>query len=189
LPARGALGAGAELGIRVPSDWPSLPRSGSVWLGVLCSLDLMTLVAVPLRAHANLSFYEDNSRRQYDFTGLPASERQSVAFAYGMGASRLRIAFGTDAPLERWSTGGLGLRPFAEYHLEVVTADPDHAFLDQGPYNRDQQWLTFGARMRVHDRIMLDAGVDLLIRSVGFAYGPPLPPYKVVLGASVPFLL
>jgi hypothetical protein len=39
-----------------------------------------------------------------------------------------------DAPLERW-TGRLGLRPFAEYHYELITGrNPNPALSDQTPY-------------------------------------------------------
>ena len=36
-------------------------------------------------------------------------------------------------------------------------------------------------RARVFQGITLDAGTDVRIRSVGYAYGPPLPPYHVRL--------
>ena len=48
-------------------------------------------------------------------------------FAYGIGGSRMRMALGVDAPLERY-TGPVRLRPFAEYHAEIVTASPNPTF-------------------------------------------------------------
>jgi outer membrane protein OmpA-like peptidoglycan-associated protein len=54
------------------------------------------------------------------------------------------------------------------------------------PANRDQQWLTFGLRARVYRGITVDVGSDVRIRSVGYQYGPPLPPYDLVFGMAYP---
>ena len=108
-------------------------------------------------------------------------------FAYGIAASRLRFGLGVDAPLERL-TAPSPLRPFAEYHAQVVTASPDPAFASSGGNrNRDQHWMTFGLRARVYRGLTLDAGVDVGLRSVGYEYGPPVPPYDVIFGAHYPF--
>jgi outer membrane protein OmpA-like peptidoglycan-associated protein len=92
-----------------------------------------------------------------------------------------------DAPLEAYSP--VPIRPFAEYHAEVVTASADPAFagLPNDNRNRDQHWLTVGLRMRVFRGFTLDAGVDVGLRSVGYEYGPPLPPYDFIFGMSYPF--
>jgi outer membrane protein OmpA-like peptidoglycan-associated protein len=68
-----------------------------------------------------------------------------------------------------------------------VTADKDPAFKDHmNPNNRDQAWLTAGLRARVYKGITLDAGTDVRLRSVGYEYGPPLPPYNVIFGGAFP---
>ena len=53
-------------------------------------------------------------------------------------------------------------------------------------YNRDQHWVTLGLRATVYKGFTLDAGVDLAIRSVGFPYGTPLPPYNMIFGMAFP---
>jgi outer membrane protein OmpA-like peptidoglycan-associated protein len=79
------------------------------------------------------------------------------------------------------------LQPFVEYHAEIVTADADPAYADvMGAGGRDRQWLAFGLRARVYKGITLDAGTDVRITSTAAKYGPPLPPYDVVVGAAYP---
>ena len=108
-------------------------------------------------------------------------------FAYGIGGSRMRMALGVDAPLERY-TGPVGLRPFAEYHAQIVTASPDPTFASYGgSRNRDQHWMTFGLRARVFQGLTLDAGVNVGLRSVGYEYGPPVPPCDLIFGLNYPF--
>lgn len=109
-------------------------------------------------------------------------------FAGGIARSRVRLALAVDAPLEG-RIGPIGLRPFGEYHLEIVTARPDPAFADLRPANRDQQWLTLDLRARFGARLTVSVGTDLVIRSVGFPFGPPLPPYQAFVGAAIPLAL
>jgi outer membrane protein OmpA-like peptidoglycan-associated protein len=79
------------------------------------------------------------------------------------------------------------LRPFAEYHAEIITASRDPAFsMLPGPKNRDQQWLTLGIRGRVARGLTLDAGMDIGLRSVGYEYGTPIAPWAVIFGLSYP---
>ena len=185
-PLRPGLAGGGELGVRLPFDAGSWPSSGAAWITAIGSLDLAARTFVLLRVHLNLGFYADGSRNQIEFTGQSASARQVSMFAYGMGASRVRSAVGIDAPLESL-TGRLGLRPFAEYHVEFVVAPADAALSDQSPYNRDQHWLTFGLRARAAANITAIAGFDLTVRQIGIPFGPPLPPWSVFAGAAAPF--
>ena len=182
--AIGRAGAAAvEIGARLPFAAGSWPDSGAAWIDGLASLDLTALTPIPLRLHGSGGFYADGSRNQIDFAGQSAAAREVAQFAHGMGSSRVRIAFGLDAPLERW-TGRLGLRPFAEYHYELITADPDPALSDQTPYYTDQVWVTAGLRARAGAGVTLIAGVDVGAASVGFPYGPPLAPWNAFAGAS-----
>ena len=100
-----------------------------------------------------------------------------------MGSSRIRASLGLDAPIERW-TGRLGLRPFAEYHHELITAQPDPALSDQTPYYTDQVWVTLGLHARAGAGVTLLAGADIGVGAVGFPYGPPLAPWNAFAGAS-----
>lgn len=181
------LGTGLELGARFPFERAAFPQSMSAWLDALGTVDLRTF-GVPLRAHASAGFYLDDSGAAVSLVGVPEPARQRVLFADGIASSRVRVAVAVDAPLEG-RTGRVGLHPFAEYHIEIVTAAPNPAFQDQTPLNRDQQWLTLGLRARLGLRVTVSAGTDLLTHSIGFPFGPPLPPYDVFVGLAVPLAL
>jgi outer membrane protein OmpA-like peptidoglycan-associated protein len=180
------------------SDLSFSPDSTSFWLGPIATIDLQRLARTPVRFHVNANFYADNSRNLHDLAGLTAETKWVAQFAYGMGASRFRAAVGVDtSALEKLV---IPLMPFAEYHAEVVTADadPDPTYSLYMPpvcgtaagrpckNNRDQQWATLGVRGRLWKGLTADAGVDIRVRSTGFAYGPPLPPYNVVFGLAYP---
>jgi outer membrane protein OmpA-like peptidoglycan-associated protein len=189
--ARG-FSAGAELGFRFLSGISDLsvsPSSTSLWTGGVATLDLRPIARTPLRFHANVNYYLDNSGNLTHFDqDTTANTREVAMFAYGIAASRVRFGLGVDAPLERY-TGPVGLRPFAEYHAEIVTASPDLAFAGypNDLNNRDQHWVTVGLRARVFQGLTLDAGVDVGLRSVGYQYGPPLAPYDLIFGLGYPF--
>jgi outer membrane protein OmpA-like peptidoglycan-associated protein len=191
VPVTRGFTAGAELGFRFLSSISDLsvsPSSTSLWIGPVATLDLRPLADAPLRFHANVNYYLDNSANLYDFSNTTTNTREVAMFAYGIAASRMRFGLGVDAPLERY-TPPVGLRPFAEYHAEIVTASPDSAFsgLPNDNKNRDQHWLTFGLRARVYRGLTLDAGVDVGLRSVGYEYGPPVPPWDLIFGIGYPF--
>jgi outer membrane protein OmpA-like peptidoglycan-associated protein len=191
VPISRGFSAGAELGFRFLSGISDLsvsPSSTSLWIGPVATVDLQRLAHAPVRFHANISYYLDNSSNLYDFSTRTLNTREVAMFAYGIQGSRLRFAVGTDAPLERF-TGAVGLHPFAEYHAEVVTssADPSFANVPGDTHSRVQQWVTLGLRARVFKGLTLDAGADLGVSSVGFQYGTPLPPYDMIFGVAFPF--
>jgi hypothetical protein len=195
VPVARGMNLGFEVGLRFLSSISDLsvsPSSTSLWFGPLYMLDLRPLYAVPLRFHASADFYLDNSHNLIDFNDPTISifTREVASFAYGIEKSRLRFALGVDVPLEQ-ITAPVPLDIFGEYHAEVVTAKGDFAPFDNAgfttPRNRDQQWFTLGVRARVYKGFTLDAGTDIRVRSVGYAYGPPLPPWTVLFGAAYPF--
>jgi outer membrane protein OmpA-like peptidoglycan-associated protein len=180
---------GGELGLlflSAISDLAISPSSTSLWIGPLATYDFRPATGVPLRLHANLSFYLDNSKNLYDFTGTTPFTHEVAMFAYGIAESRFRFALGVDTPLEQL-TAPVPMQVFAEYHLEIATGSSDPAFAGFGGHtNRDQQWVTFGLRARVFHGLTLDAGFDAAVQSVGYGYGPPLPPYNVIFGIGFP---
>jgi outer membrane protein OmpA-like peptidoglycan-associated protein len=193
LPVARGMTLGFELGFRFLSSISDLsvsPDSTSLWLGPLYMLDLRPLAHAPLRFHASVNYYVDNSSKLIDLSDMATISpftREVAMFAYGIASNRWRFALGVDAPLEAL-TAPVPLQPFIEYHLEAVTASADPAFAAYPkPDNRDQQWLTFGLRARVYHGITAELGADKRIRSVGHQYGPPLPPYQVIFGVSYPF--
>jgi outer membrane protein OmpA-like peptidoglycan-associated protein len=186
--ARG-LTLGGELGflfLSAVSDLAVAPSSTSFWIGPLATYDFRPTTGIPLRLHASVSFYLDNSKNLVDFTGTTIFTREVASFAYGIADSRFRFAVGVDTPLEQL-TAPVPMQLFAEYHLEIATDSADPAFAGYTDHtNRDQQWVTFGVRARVFRGLTLDAGFDAAVRSVGYGYGPPLPPYNVIFGVSLP---
>jgi outer membrane protein OmpA-like peptidoglycan-associated protein len=186
---RPGFGLGFEAGLRFPPATSSFSFAGdatSVWFGPLAMLDLRRLNGTPLRFHANVSYFVDNSKNVSDFSTATTTTRAVSMFAYGVADSRFRFALGADAPIER-AFGSVPLQPFAEYHAEIITADADPAYADLMKIGgRDRHWLTFGLRARVYRGLTVDAGADIRLKSTAVEYGPPLPPYDMMLGVLYP---
>jgi hypothetical protein len=51
----------------------------------------------------------------------------------------------------------------------------------------DEQWVTLGLKVGIGPRVTIEAGLDLAIESPGIAFGPPLPPFDLWAGATLPF--
>jgi OmpA-OmpF porin, OOP family len=197
-----AATVGLEVGLKFLAGVSQLSLSlgsTSLWLGPMLTYDLRSKRhELPLRFHAAASYYFDNSSNLHDLASVTANTKEAVMFGYGIGASRIRLALAADAPLPAGRLP-IAIDPFIEYHVEVVTAAADATFADYtGPAcgagagarpcvdNRDMHWLTFGARAAVYRSLVAAVGVDLRVRSVGFPYGTPLPPYDVLFGLSLP---
>jgi outer membrane protein OmpA-like peptidoglycan-associated protein len=114
-------------------------------------------------------------------------------FAYGVEPSRFRIAAAADVPIT-FHRPLVGLEIFGEYHAEIAVGDGDQTHLrvlsNDGSISNARltgtslQYLTFGVRVRPVAGLVLDAGVDVGLSSPGFQYGPPTPPWNVILGAA-----
>ena len=195
--------AGGELGIRMMSSISGIsfsPDSTSLWVNAIGSYDLKTVNEdLPLRLHANLGYYIDKSRNlvDYDANDTSAFSRYVSQFAYGIASSRLRAAIGADAPLHELAEG-FSLRPMLEYHFEYITGDRDeeiyrqqHTSCDQPGAtackdNQDVHWLTLGVQAQVLHGLTLTLGVDVALKSPGYAYGPALAPWNVLFGIGYP---
>ncbi len=179
FPVANGLDLGFEVGMRFLASASSLAFSASstsVWVGPMVTADMRPMAGIPLRFHLGANYYVDNSKNVYTFpdTTTPQS-RQATKLAYDVGASRVRLALGVDAPLEQL-TAPVPLQPFVEYHAEIITANADPTLepaatsqmMPLGP--RDRQWLTFGLRARVYRGLTFDGGADVRLRSNGLAY-------------------
>jgi outer membrane protein OmpA-like peptidoglycan-associated protein len=201
-PLSGGVSAGGEIGLRFLSSINGisfLPKATSVWLSGLGTWDLRALGA-PLRAHLNLGLYFDNSGKVQDYSRVSRSSQAVSQFAYGIGKDRVRTGLGFEWLID--VSPSFGLRPFAEYHLEVITAGADPVFNDYRPPlcrdsnmsmsgppcrdNRDQQWATFGLRGQLRSGFSIGAGTDVALHSLGFPYGSPLAPWNLVLMLAYP---
>jgi len=192
-----------ELGLKLLAGASQLsisPSSTSLWIGPVFSYDFAAGGhRFPLRLHGAASYFFDNSSNlNEDLSRYSRNTKEVAMFAYGIAQSRVRLAVGADAPFGA-DRLPIPLDPFLEYHVEVATGSGDPAFADYGPPqcglgagfqscidNRDTQWLTLGARAAVYGGLVAAVGVDLRVRSVGFPYGTPLPPYNVIFGLSLP---
>ena len=182
--------AGLPLPVGI-SDLSVSPSSTSLWIGRGGDAGPAALIArTPLRFHANVNYYLDNSSNLYDFEQTrPPNTREVAMFAYGIAASRVRFGLGVDAPLERYTAPGPAAAvrrvPRRDRHRVAPTRRSRASPNDLN--NRDQHWLTLGLRARVFQGLTLDAGVDVGLRSVGYEYGTPLPPYDLIFGLGYPF--
>jgi outer membrane protein OmpA-like peptidoglycan-associated protein len=202
-PLSGGVSAGLEVGLRFLASVSGIsfdPGATSVWVSGLTSWDMRPMGA-PLRAHLMLGMYFDNSEQVIDYTNVSRPSKAVSQFAYGIAKDRVRTGLGLEWLIENLGAG-IGLRPFAEYHLEMITTDGDPAFRDYQPPlcngsnmsagglpcrdNRDQQWLTLGMRVSGRSGFTVGAGVDVTLHAVGFPYGPPLAPWNVHLGLAYP---
>lgn len=195
------LALAGELGVKLLSSVSSLgfsPSATSLWLGPIATFDARRMLRLPVRVHANASYYVDRSHHLYDLSGDTLQTKEVASFAYGINKSRFRAVLAADVLFENLRRR-LTLAPILEYHLEVVTADGDPDFAEYtasictGPGrtaacadNRDLQFVTLGLRVDVRNVLVAFAGVDVRVRSPGFPYGPPLPPWNATLGFAVP---
>lgn len=202
-PAGPMLSIGGQAGIRLMSSVAGLgiePSATSVFVDGLATIDLRkTSAALPIAGHLNVGYYADNSGELSGFAGASQASQLVSSFAYNMARSRVRAALGATAQLDL--TPSVSLSPFAEYHLEVVTAKADVRFREYLPPlcaaspsgaqkacadARDQQWFTMGTRVGLPGGVGLLAAVDLGIASVGYPYGPPITPYQIMVGVAAP---
>jgi len=194
-----------ELGLRFMSSITGIsfaPDSTSVWVNALASYDFkQTTPQLPLRVHLSLGYYVDNSKNLVDYNSnnTTAFSRYVSMFAYGISESRFRLAVGADAPLNEVAEG-FSLRPILEYHFEYLTGDADPQIYYQEHVtgacgqgtnvackdNKDLHWVTFGVQAQVLHGLTFTAGLDVSLRSPGFAYAPALPPWNLLFGIGYP---
>jgi outer membrane protein OmpA-like peptidoglycan-associated protein len=201
-PLSPAATLGFELGLKFLAGVSNLtfsPSSTSLWVGPLLTYDLRnTQQNLPVRVHAGVNYYLDNSSNLRDLSGLSLNAKEAALFGYGISPSRLRVAVAADVPLGN-ETLPVPIDPFVEYHFEYATGSADKSFAAYAPPacgstassqpcvdNRDSHWVTLGVRADVFRGLTADVGVEVRLRSPGFPYGPPVPPYNVVFGLSVP---
>jgi outer membrane protein OmpA-like peptidoglycan-associated protein len=202
-PVEPGFSAGAELGIRMMPSAGGLsfsPDSTSLWISALASYDLKPVTeTVPLRFHLNLGYYLDSSKnlQDYDAAKTSAYSRYVSEFGYGISESRFRLALGVDAPIDEL-TAGFALRPIVEYHFEYLTGSKDQviAAVEEANCglagaaacadNKTQHWVTLGVQGQILHGFTLTVGLDIALRSPGYAYGPSLAPWNLLFGVGYP---
>ena len=145
---------------------------------------------LPLRLHVALGQILDNSRGLIDLSSKTPVARQVVTFHYRLRPSRFHLGLGLDVPV------ALGARarvtPIVEYHLEAATGEAERAFTEDPTFRtavegRVAQTMILGMRGHVTPALSIDAGVELGLGSPGFAFGPPLLPWNLLLGVAYAF--
>lgn len=202
LPLGRVVNVGVHAGLKLLTTTGGTSFRGSATsfaADAVSSFDLRRPLNVPLRFHLNAGYLLDNSLNL-----LPANQcatstsndpcirsRVVETWAYGIGASRLQFGVGADVPA---LAGGVGIEPFGEYRVDVAASSGDATVLralKDDPivsYERvtslTSQVLTFGLRVRPVAGLVVDAGIDIGLASIGFKYGPPVPQWNVIVGAS-----
>jgi hypothetical protein len=176
---------GGQLGARVPLSGPSVPEAISGWLDLLGSARLWSAQRSSLRAHLSLGYYLDNAQKQLAVNNPTESDIEVFMFEHAAGTDRIRCALGLEGAFQthEWPR----FRPFVEYLQEIATGARNDRLLTGGLLIADQQRLTLGLRVGLGPRVTIEAGVDVAIESPGSAYGPPLPPFDLWAGVTVPF--
>jgi len=207
-PVADGFSAAGEFGIRLMSSVSGIsfsPNSTSLWLNAIGSYDLKPVTGnVPVRFHVNIGYYIDNSSNLVDYNAnnTSAFSRYVSKFAYGVSGSRFRLALGADAPFDEVAEG-FSLRPLLEYHFEYITSSADPIIYGQehgdplnpncGGFqqasckdNQDLHWVTLGVQAQVLHGLTLTAGLDIALRSPGYAYAPALVPWNLLFGLGYP---
>ncbi len=145
---------------------------------------------LPLRLHVAIGQVVDNSRGLIDLGTKTPVARQVVTFHYRLRPSRFHLGLGIDAPVSLGAR--MRLAPIVEYHLEVATSEAERAFTDDPAFRtavdgRVGQTMVLGIRGHVTPSLSIDAGVEVGLGSPGFAFGPPLLPWNLLLGLAYAF--
>jgi outer membrane protein OmpA-like peptidoglycan-associated protein len=195
-----------NVGLRFLNSVSGISFDGSstnVAIDAIASWDLRHAEAtknVPLRFHLNFGFLVDNSLNLLPVGQCGRStsndpcirSRVVETFAYGIGTDRLRISAAADLPFDIKHV--VGLQPFIEWHVDASVGSGDTTIYNALKNDRTitsdrlnniaQQWLTLGVRVRPVAGLVLDTGLDVGLQSPGFVYGPPVPAWQLVVGAS-----
>ena len=145
---------------------------------------------LPLRLHVAIGQIVDNSRGIIDLTTKTPVARQIVTFHYRLRPSRFHLGLGIDAPVALGAR--MRLSPIVEYHLEVATGEAERAFTEDPTFRtavdgRVGQTMVLGLRGHLTPSMSIDAGVEVGLGSPGFAFGPPLLPWNVLVGLAYTF--
>ena len=189
------IGVGGQVGVGLLSGSERLRTSNvNFWFDGLFSVDLRYLTAkqVPFRFTTNLGWMLDNSLGTADFSQITDDVSAEVTrFALGANHSRLRMRYAVDFPVRLGKEKQFGIDPILEWAWDISTTE--EPFFRQenlespSPLPRSSQWLTLGLRANVVAGLHVDAAVDVGLVSPNFEWGPPVPPWQLILGLGWSF--
>jgi len=189
------IGVGGQVGVGLLSGSDRLLTSGvNVWFDGLFSLDLryLTKKHVPFRFTTNLGWMYDSSLKIAPFGRISDDvSREVTRFSLGANHSRMRMKYAVDFPIRLGKERQFGLDPIIEWNWDVSTQEEFAAFgrddAVPSPLPRSSQWLTLGLRANVVSGLHLEIAADIGMVSPSFEFGPPVPPWQVLLGLGWSF--
>lgn len=187
----GGVGVGGQVGLGLLSGSERLRTSRVNFdIAAIVGADLRYLTAkeVPVRITGNIGWTLDNSPKLVNWADIddPLS-REVLRFSSGVNHSRVNTKLAVDFPIRLGADKQYGLDPIIEYNWDIATyQEPAFVELTEefggSPLKRSQAWLTLGLRANVYSGLFLDAAVDVGTTSPSYEFGPPVPPYQVILG-------
>ncbi|MEM6993068.1 MAG: OmpA family protein, partial [Myxococcota bacterium] len=189
------IGIGGQVGLGLLSGSSRLLTQGvNFWVDGMASVDVryLTKKNFPFRFTTNIGFMLDNSLQIAEFGRIrDSTSREVLRFALGANHNRMRLRNAIDFPVRFGKERQFGVDPFVEWSWDISTQEESLAFAQPGavasPLPRTSQWLTLGARANVISGLHVDAGVDIGMVSPSFEFGPPTPPWQVILGLGWSF--
>ncbi len=186
----GAIGLGGQmaLGLLAGADRLAANRVNFNF-DVLFTLDIrhLTRSKFPFRFTTNIGWMLDNSTKLQDWEQqLEPTSREIMRFGLGVNHSRVRMRYAVDFPFRLGKERQFGLDPIVELGWDVSTQEELEIFGQPGaqpsPLPRSSLWTTIGLRANVVAGLHLDAAIDVGMVSPNFEFGPPVPPYQIILG-------
>lgn len=191
---KNGIGVGGQAGLGLLSSSDRLLTSNvNFWFDGLFAVDIryLTKNQFPFRFTANIGWMLDNSLRVADYAAItdPVS-REVTRFALGGNHNRVRMRYAVDFPVRLGKERQFGIDPILEWAWDVsTTEEPAFARADAtaSPLPRSSQWLTIGVRANVISGLHIDAAADIGMVSPNFEFGPPMPPWQMILGLGWSF--
>lgn len=191
---KNGIGVGGVAGVGLLSGSDRLRTSTvNFWIDGLFAVDLryLTKKQVPVRLAANVGWILDNSLRVANFAGIDdATSREVSRFSLGGNHSRVRMRYAVDFPVRLGKRRQFGIDPILEWAWDVSTREEPafkQANAKPSPLPRSTQWVTVGMRANVISGLHLDAAADIGLVSPNFEFGPPQPPWQIILGLGWSF--
>jgi outer membrane protein OmpA-like peptidoglycan-associated protein len=191
---KNGIGLGGLVGLGLLSGSERLRTSNvNFWFDGLFAVDLryLTKKQAPVRFATNIGWMLDNSLAVANYAAITDDTSREVSrFSLGGNHSRVTMRYAVDFPVRLGKRRQFGIDPILEWAWDVSTRR-EPAFLQQNvkasPLPRTSQWLTLGLRANVVSGLHIDAAADIGLVSPNFEYGPPTPPWQIILGLGWSF--
>jgi outer membrane protein OmpA-like peptidoglycan-associated protein len=192
---KNGIGVGGQLGLGLLSGSRRLFTDGvNFWFDGLFAVDVryLTKKHFPFRFTTNIGWMLDNSLTVAPFGSITDDvSREVTRFSLGANHNRVRMRYAIDFPVRLGKERQFGIDPILEWSWDVSTQEETPAFgrddAEASPLPRGSQWLTLGVRGNVVSGLHVDAAVDIGLVSPNYEFGPPVPPWQVILGLGWSF--